>query len=124
MAQPNMIILYVNNPSASANFYTDVLGQAPIETSSNFVLFVLESGMMLGLWSKQGVEPSAHITGGGTELAFKVNDNAAVDATHAQWCEHNRAVAQVPTQMDFGYTFVGLDPDGHRLRIFSPSESA
>ena len=23
--------------------------------------------------------------------------------------------------MDFGRTFVGLDPDGHRLRVFAPA---
>jgi hypothetical protein len=22
--------------------------------------------------------------------------------------------------MDFGFTFVALDPDGHRLRVFAP----
>jgi len=25
--------------------------------------------------------------------------------------------------MDFGYTFVALDPDGQRLRVFAPSPS-
>jgi len=24
------------------------------------------------------------------------------------------------TRLDFGYAFVGLDPDGHRLRVFMP----
>jgi hypothetical protein len=24
--------------------------------------------------------------------------------------------------MDFGYTFVALDPDGHRLRVYAPAE--
>jgi hypothetical protein len=24
--------------------------------------------------------------------------------------------------MDFGRTFVALDPDGHRLRVFAPAE--
>jgi len=24
--------------------------------------------------------------------------------------------------MDFGYTFVALDPDGHRLRVLVPAE--
>jgi hypothetical protein len=27
----------------------------------------------------------------------------------------------VPTKMDFGTTFVALDPDGHRLRVFAPA---
>ena len=29
-------------------------------------------------------------------------------------------IAQAPVALDFGYTFVGLDPDGHRLRMFVP----
>jgi hypothetical protein len=28
-------------------------------------------------------------------------------------------IAQAPTAMDFGPTFVALDPDGHRLRVFA-----
>jgi hypothetical protein len=26
--------------------------------------------------------------------------------------------------MDFGRTFVGLDPDGHRMRVFAPASEA
>ena len=29
-------------------------------------------------------------------------------------------IVQKPTAMDFGHTFVALDPDGHRLRVFAP----
>jgi predicted enzyme related to lactoylglutathione lyase len=32
-------------------------------------------------------------------------------------------VAQPPTRMDFGFTFLALDPDGHRLRVFAPAAS-
>jgi len=31
------------------------------------------------------------------------------------------SILQGPTDMEFGRTFVGLDPDGHRLRIFAPA---
>lgn len=31
---------------------------------------------------------------------------------------------QTPTTMDFGYTFTATDPDGHRLRVFSPAARA
>ncbi|WP_374468302.1 hypothetical protein [Ferrovibrio sp.] len=30
------------------------------------------------------------------------------------------AILQPPTAMDFGYTFLAADPDGHRLRVFAP----
>jgi hypothetical protein len=32
-------------------------------------------------------------------------------------------VVQEPTRMDFGFTFVVADPDGHRLRPFVLAEN-
>ena len=119
---PTFIILYVNNIKASTDFYTDLLGRSPVESSPNFAGFALESGVFLGLWSKAVVEPATAVMGGGTELGFGANDAAAVDAMHDDWRARHIQIAQAPTQMDFGYTFVGLDPDGHRLRVmFSQS---
>lgn len=119
---PTFIILYVNNIEASTAFYTDLLGRSPVESSPNFAGFVLESGVFLGLWSKAVVEPATAVMGGGTELGFTANDAAAVDTMHDDWRARHIQIAQTPTQMDFGYTFVGLDPDGHRLRVmFAPS---
>jgi predicted enzyme related to lactoylglutathione lyase len=45
----------------------------------------------------------------------------AVGVTHADWSKRGLTIAQPPTQMDFGHTFVALDPDGHRLRVFAPA---
>ena len=56
-----------------------------------------------------------------SEIAFAVADAAAVDATHADWRSRGYPIAQKPTAMDFGHTFVALDPDGHRLRVFAPA---
>ena len=50
-------------------------------------------------------------------------DEAALEAAHARWSAQGVAIAQKPTRMDFGYTFVGLDPDGHRIRAFAPAAS-
>ena len=46
---------------------------------------------------------------------------AAVEAAHVRWSAQGAPIAQSPTRMDFGYTFVALDPDGHRLRAFAPA---
>jgi len=43
-------------------------------------------------------------------------------ATYQSWGDKGLRVMQAPVQMDFGFTFVALDPDGHRLRVFSRSE--
>jgi hypothetical protein len=45
---------------------------------------------------------------------------AAVEATYTAWKKPGPTIAQVPTRMDFGTTFVALDPDGHRLRLLAP----
>ena len=120
MPDPNFILLYVDNPAASAGFYTDLLGKPPVESSATFAMFALESGVMLGLWSRRTVAPAATASPGAGELAFALSDNAAVDRTFADWHARGLTIAQEPTDLDFGHTFVALDPDGHRLRVFAP----
>lgn len=121
MADPNFVLLYVDSPAASAAFYENLLGRAPVEASPTFAMFALASGVMLGLWSRHTVEPPATASGGGAELAITVPDRDAVRAMHADWSRRKLIIAQAPTAMDFGYTFVALDPDGHRLRVFAPA---
>ena len=75
MSDPNFLILYVDNPSASATFYADLLGRAAIETSPTFAMFSLNESSMLGLWSKHTVEPKALMTGGGGEIAFALESD-------------------------------------------------
>jgi catechol 2,3-dioxygenase-like lactoylglutathione lyase family enzyme len=116
------MLLYVDSPKASGDFYADLLGREPVEASPTFVLFALDRGLMLGLWSRHTVEPAATAVGGGAELAFTVEAASAVDATYTDWKKRGVAILQEPTDMDFGRTFVGLDPDGHRLRVFFPAQ--
>ena len=123
MNPSNLFILYVDNPVASAAFYADLLKRPPLEASPTFAMFALDTGAMLGLWSRHTVEPAATNWGIGSELAFTVADPAAVQALHKDWSAHGLRIAQEPTEMDFGHTFVALDPDGHRLRVFSGAES-
>ncbi|WP_448188828.1 VOC family protein [Azospirillum sp. sgz301742] len=121
MRDLNFVILYVDSPSASAAFYAELLGKQPVEASPTFAMFAMESGVMLGLWSRHTVEPAATAAGGGAEVAFTVADADAVRATHQDWKQRGLPIAQEPTAMDFGHTFVALDPDGHRLRVFAPA---
>ena len=120
MPDPNYVLLYVASIPASAKFYAELLGKQPVESSPTFVMFALDRGVMLGLWRRDTVEPGAELTGGGAELCFAVENPAAVRATHEDWRRRGLTIAQAPTQMDFGTTFVALDPDRHRLRVFAP----
>ena len=120
MADPNFIILYVDNPPTSANFYAELLGKPPVESSPTFAMFALPSGVMLGLWSRHTVEPAAATTlGGGSEVAFAVENKDQVTSLYDAWTGRGLRVAQKPVDLDFGHTFVALDPDGHRLRVFA-----
>jgi predicted enzyme related to lactoylglutathione lyase len=123
MSDPNFVILYVKSPAASVVFYADLLAKAPVDASPNFAMFALDSGTMLGLWAADTVEPPA-TTAGGAEVAFAVDSVATVKAMHTAWSAMGLTMAQAPTGMDFGFTFVALDPDGHRLRVFAPRGAA
>ncbi|MBI6912107.1 VOC family protein [Pseudomonas palleroniana] len=115
-------LLYVDSPATSANFYSRLLEKPPVELGPTFALFILDNGVKLGLWSRHTVEPAAQLTGGGGEVGFSLPDKAAVDTLHEHWLERGATIIQSPTAMDFGYTFVVQDLDGHRLRAFCLSD--
>jgi len=118
---PNFVLLYVASAAASSAFYTDLLGRPPVESSPTFAMFALASGVMLGLWARDEVKPAAGGAAGASEIALALGDEDAVHALHADWSARGLKIAQPPTTMDFGRTFVALDPDGHRLRVFAPT---
>lgn len=119
---PNMIILYVDSPERSAAFYGPLLQRDVLEQSPTFALFLFEGGFKLGFWARAGVEPASAAAAGAGEVGLPVASDAEVLRLHREWVERGVRIAQAPTRMDFGYTFVGLDPDGHRLRVFCLSE--
>ncbi len=113
-------ILYVRDLEASVAFYAAIVGD-PVERSPGFAMFVFDSGARLGLWTADAVAPKPEGGPGACELSAATS-RAMVDALHAQWAARGVAIAQAPTQMDFGYTFAARDPDGHRLRVFAPGD--
>ena len=120
MPPSHFVILYVDQPRASAAFYSGLLGVPVLDESDTFAMLPLREGVMLGLWSRHTVEPAAEAAGGGGELAFVLPDRDAVKGRHAEWTNKRVRILQAPTSMDFGFTFTALDRDGHRLRVFCP----
>jgi predicted enzyme related to lactoylglutathione lyase len=116
----SFLLLHVENHAASATFYNELLDIPIIEQKEDFAMLPLRDGVMLGLWSRETVEPTSTGQSGASEVAFTVADAAAVEAAHAEWARRGLTIMQAPTQMSFGTTFVALDPDGHRLRVFAP----
>ncbi|MHA7629892.1 VOC family protein [Corallococcus sp. M7] len=113
----NYLLLPVRSPRESATLYTQLLGREPVENSETFVLYVLPTGLKVGLWLASEMAPTPKAPGG-LELAFTEASREAVLQTYAAWTKLGLKVLQEPTDMDFGFTFVVEDPDGHRLRPF------
>jgi catechol 2,3-dioxygenase-like lactoylglutathione lyase family enzyme len=120
MADASFILLYVDDVAASEAFYAAILGRPAIDSSPTFAMLPAGPGVRLGLWRRDGVAPPASPAGGG-EIGFPVEGDAIVETLYAEWRTKGARIAQAPTHMDFGYTCVVLDPDGHRLRIFAPA---
>lgn len=109
------VLLFVENPQKSSLFYQEIFEIKPIEESPTFVMFALKNGVMLGLWSRHTAEPRVEAPAGALEIGFPTDD---VDILYEEWGKKHATVAQKPTDMVFGRTFVILDPDGHRIRAY------
>jgi predicted enzyme related to lactoylglutathione lyase len=116
----NFLLLHVESHAVSARFYNDLLDIPILEEKPGFAMLPLREGVMLGLWSRETVEPESTGQTGASEVAFAVADGATVEAMHADWQRRGLTILQAPTRMSFGTTFVAIDPDGHRLRVFAP----
>jgi len=113
------VTFFVRDPLASAAFYSALLGAPPVEQSPSFAMLPLRDGVMLGLWSFATAEPPASTVPGSSEISFTVASAEEVEAMHAAWVARGLVIAQKPERMEFGHTFVALDPDGHRLRVLA-----
>lgn len=117
----HLILLYVDSAAVSAQLYQDLLGRPPVESSSTFAMFALQPSLMLGPWARRQVVPAPIARGDDSELAIVVADADMARAAHMDWSRRKITIAPAPAAMDFGMTLVGLDPDGHRLRVFAPA---
>jgi catechol 2,3-dioxygenase-like lactoylglutathione lyase family enzyme len=114
MALPHFVLLYVDEPQKSADFYARLLDRQP----PNLVMFALAPDLRLGLWARRDVQPAPLGAGDTGELAMAVGSNEEVEALCAEQRRKGVTILQEPVTMDFGRTFLAADPDGHRLRVF------
>lgn len=122
MIEPSAIVLYVDNLAISSKFYRELFGIKPEESSPTFNSFTLSNGMGIGLKAKHAVE-STSVDNGSGELAFTVDNSSKVDELFSQWQMKGINIAQPPTDLTYGYTFLAMDPDGNRLRVVSLKKS-
>ena len=121
MVNPTLgfVLLFVKNPIQSGAFYSKLFDLKPVQESPTFVMFALNSGVMLGLWSSYTAEPAVVAQPGASEVCFAVDN---VDAVFQHWGAQGVTMIQKPTDMDFGRTFVAIDPNGHRIRAYTLHE--
>ncbi len=121
MSQPTAVLFYVADIPKSLAFYEDLLELKPAVSSPFYAMFKLANGFELALWALNKVEPPAPVQGNSSELGFLVPDLAGLESTLKRWKVKGIKIALEPKKMYFGGThFVGLDPDGHRLRVATP----
>ncbi|WP_401736604.1 VOC family protein [Stenotrophomonas pavanii] len=122
MFKPSTLLQYVRDVTASATFYSGILGKPPVEQSPGFALFLLGDGAALGLWQRDDVQPPVSAQAGAAELAMVVANPDVVQQLHDAWRALGVEILQAPVTLEFGHTFVGVDPDRHRLRVYSRAE--
>jgi len=94
--------------------------RAPAACFPTYAAFTFDNGMTLGLWSTQAADFVFSGTGHRSEVAFMVDDAAAVDRLYDAWCAAGVSIEQAPFNAVFGRTFVALDVDGHSMRVCTP----
>lgn len=52
MSSVSFVLLYVADPRRSAEFYAEIFNRKPVELSAGYAMFVLPSGLKVGLWKR------------------------------------------------------------------------
>lgn len=113
------VVLYVKDIEASQRFYTQVLGCRSQVLSPTFVAINFANNITVTLKQNTSLIPASNITGGGSELSIVVADSTKLQQLYQSWKVQSVEFAQDLIQLSFGVNFVALDPDGHRIRVFS-----
>lgn len=88
----------------------------------NFTILYVDSPTVSAAFY-EGILGRAPIEQSPTFAMFALPSGTMLGIWKRDWTTRGLHVVQQPTDMDFGHTFVALDPDGHRLRVFHPTAS-
>lgn len=111
-------VLPVESPAESAVFYMAMFGALPLELSPTYAVVLMNDALKLGLAKRKRL-PAA-VNTNDAELPIFVAGREGVDALHDEWRRKGVTILQEPISSDSDYTFTCTDPDGHRLRVFTP----
>jgi len=124
MMEPKWFVLHVEDIDRSAALYTDLLGITPMRPSPTFASFPLSSGAFFELKQRSASDPPAEAASGDAETCFPATSREEVERICADWRGRGLRIALEPSDKILGYTFVALDPDGHRLRVILDTQEA
>lgn len=119
MTSSQLLVLYVENLATSLDFYSRLLNARVLESSPQFAMLESPGNARFALWTRAAVVPPVDVTSGVMELVFMVEGTATVDSWYSSWKAQGARVLQPPTALEFGYSFMVQDPDGHRLRVLA-----
>ncbi len=122
MLSPNLLLFYVKNPLESAVFYEKIFAQKPLASFPTYVAFSFPNGFTFSLWSLAAKDFVSDGTGHRAELAFMVSSEQEVRELRNAWEKIGVPIEQELREAVFGWTFVALDPDGHRIRVCIPDK--
>ncbi len=111
-------VLPVESPAESAVFYMAMFGALPLELSPTYAVVLMNDALKLGLAKRRKLPAAVNTIGG--ELPIFVAGREGVDALHDEWRKKGVTIVQEPISSASDYTFTCTDPDGHRLRVFTP----
>lgn len=114
------VVFYVEDIEASQRFYAKIFDAKSDALSPTFVFIPLLPNLSLGLKQLNQTVLPANKSGGGAELSLIVENEIELDELYQEWKSNEVRFSQQPTALVFGKTFVALDPDEHRIRVFAP----
>jgi uncharacterized glyoxalase superfamily protein PhnB len=121
MLQPTAVLFYVSDIAKSSAFYIDLFDRKPAVSSPFYAMFKLDSGFEFAIYDRKKLQPPAAAMSASAELGFTVADSDKLNELHEQWIKKGIPIIMAPMKMYFGgIHFMGLDPDGHRLRVATP----
>jgi catechol 2,3-dioxygenase-like lactoylglutathione lyase family enzyme len=113
------LVLYVSDIKLSEAFYRQLFQCEAAQLSPTFVSMKCAHDVSIALKQNTALTPPSCITGGGSEISIMQPSQEALLALYDTWKLLDIEFAQVPQAEGYGASFVVLDPDRHRIRVFT-----
>lgn len=122
-----LITLGVSDLKRSKEFYSDVFGWSPLETSNDDIVFYQLNGIQFAIFPDHALAEDAGIDGNGSgfkkfSLAHNMRSEKEVDELVAKLASKGANVVKQPQKVFWGgYSSYVADPDGNLWEIaFNP----